>query len=175
MCGKRLPICAPGGADRYGLRRTDPERTCKEDCLQAGAKNAAGKSMVLGELCAKCAKGGLGMKKNTIYAIPEPCRGCTLTKDPAACENKQCSRWRQWFVKRWDAIHTYPRKKMEQPLPVGISVGGRRYLHPDHMRQYMANDPCKGCVCTQDLCKTPCRTKTTWEKATKEANYELEK
>jgi hypothetical protein len=175
LCGERLSICAPGSADRCGLYRTGPQRTCKAHCLRAGAKNAAGKSTDLGNLCAKCAKGGFGMKKNTIYALPEPCRGCTRVKNPAVCENKECSLWRQWFIKRWDRVHIYPRQKMEQTVPVGISIGGRRYLHPDHMREYIRNDPCKDCTCTKALCKTPCRTKLTWMNATKEANYELEK
>ncbi len=109
------------------------------------------------------------MKRNTGYALPEPCRGCAQVPNPSTCENKNCSRWQQWFIKRWDRIHTYPRQKMEQTVPVGISIGGRRYLHPDHMRDYIRRDPCQGCICAQGLCKAPCRVKTIWEEATKEA------
>jgi len=175
LCGERLSICVRDGADRYGLCLTDPERTCRGRCLPAGAKNAAGRFTGLDSPYAYSAKGGSGMRRNMKSELPLPCRMCTQVIDPSVCENKDCRQWRQWFTKHWDRIHTYPRRQMEQTVPVGVSIGGRRYLHPDQMREYIQNDPCVNCCCTRDLCEKPCREKTIWEKAVKEANYELEK
>ena len=175
MCGKRQSICDRGGAGRCGACLTDPEKTCKAHCPQAGAKSAAGRSTASENVCAENAKGGSEMKGKQQLELPPPCRGCTQVRDPASCENKKCLRWQQWFIKRWDRFHTYPRQMMDRTVPLGIPIGGRRYLHPDQLREYIQNNPCEKCSCTKDLCHAPCRVKTIWEKAKKEANYELEK
>ena len=175
MCGERLFIYDQGGADRYGARLTDPEKTCKARCPQVGAKSAAGRSTASKNACAENAKGGGKMKGKLSRELPPPCRGCTQVRNPASCENKKCKQWQQWFIKRWDRLHTYPRQMMDKTLPVGISIGGRRYLHPDQLREYIRKNPCEGCSCTADLCRTPCRAKAIWEKAKQEVNYELEK
>lgn len=30
-----------------------------------------------------------------------PCLSCTGCADPKNCENKNCSRWRTWFLRAW--------------------------------------------------------------------------
>ena len=175
MCGKGLFICGRDSAGRYGARPTDSETICKARCPQVGAKSAAGRSTASESVCAQNAKGGSKMSRMQMCQLPPPCRGCTLVRNPAACENKACKQWQRWFIKRWDRFHTYPRQMMDKTLPVGISIGGRRYLHPDQLREYIRKNPCEGCSCTADLCRTPCRAKTIWEKAKQEVNYELEK
>ena len=39
------------------------------------------------------------MKKNK-----SPCLTCTRVKDPKNCQNKSCSIWQEWFLKRWAAM-----------------------------------------------------------------------
>lgn len=33
-----------------------------------------------------------------------PCLTCTKVKDPSDCENKSCKAWREWWLKRWEAL-----------------------------------------------------------------------
>ena len=101
---------------------------------------------------------------------PSPCLSCTRVANPLDCENKQCKLWQKWFLARWALIHAYPRKAMDKDdrKPSGVSVGGRTYAPPERMREYLATDPCKGCLCPRDLCTTPCRVKETWVKAKEE-------
>ncbi len=94
-----------------------------------------------------------------------PCITCTRVPDPRNCENKQCKRWQKWFLDRWALIHAYPRAAMDKEdlRAAGVSVGGKTYSHPDEVREYLAADPCTGCLCPRDLCGTPCRVKRAWE------------
>lgn len=98
---------------------------------------------------------------------PSPCLSCTRVKDPRNCDNKLCQPWRQWFLRRWDMIHRYPREQMDkgQRKPVGVPLGGRHYAAPHQVEAYRNNDPCKTCLCPKDLCTTPCRHKRAWEQA----------
>ena len=95
---------------------------------------------------------------------PSPCLTCTRVSDPRACENKECRQWRQWFVERWALIHAYGRYHMEQTelRPTGVVIGGKVYTQPDRVRNYLSKDPCEGCICSKDLCETPCRSKQIW-------------
>ena len=49
------------------------------------------------------------------------------------------------------------QKTFEQAL-------AQTYAPPERVREYLATDPCTGCLCPRDLCSTPCRSKQTWEK-----------
>ena len=168
MCGERFSICNPGNGGRCALRPTSWERTCKGRFRQAGAKNAAGKCTNLGKSYAKCAKGGSRMKKSRVYELPAPCRGCTRVKIPSACDNKDCKLWQMWFTRRWEKVRAYPRQQMDKTVPMGVLIGGRWYLPPDQMRQYIKNDPCESCKCPKELCQSPCRVKQVWLDVTKE-------
>ena len=114
------------------------------------------------------------MKKSE---LPAPCRRCIRVKDTRNCNNAQCAAWRAWFAESWEHIRAYPRAQMDSPnaKPLGVSVGGRFYLHPDQLRAYCKNDPCEDCTSPGDLCKTPCRAKKIWMQVRKENGYELEK
>lgn len=96
-----------------------------------------------------------------------PCLSCIQVSDPRNCENKNCRRWRAWFLDRWALIHAYQRRDMDTaPLrSVGVPLGGRHYCHPEHTRQYLAADPCQSCRCPRDLCTSPCRIRRAWEEA----------
>lgn len=37
-------------------------------------------------------------------ANKSPCLTCTTVKDPRTCGNKNCQVWREWFIRRWDAM-----------------------------------------------------------------------
>lgn len=92
-----------------------------------------------------------------------PCLYCTRVADPENCENKGCKPWRNWFLNRWAAIHTYPRRQMDAAWqPVGVSIGGRIYAHPVQVADYRQSDPCAACLCSEKLCKTPCRARQNW-------------
>ena len=95
-----------------------------------------------------------------------PCVGCTRVADPENCENKSCNLWRSWFLTRWALLHSYPRRQMEAPREsLGVGVGGRTYAHPVQVRDYLHKDPCRGCACGADLCRTPCRARQHWARA----------
>ena len=99
-----------------------------------------------------------------------PCLTCTSVRDPASCENKHCSRWRSWFVGRWDSMRRYPRMQMEktQPKPDGVRIGGIPYVLPHRVREYLGKDPCQECLCNSGLCSSPCPTRRAWDAARNE-------
>lgn len=98
-----------------------------------------------------------------------PCLTCTRVRDPRECENKNCRVWRQWFLERWEQIHSYPRRQQQvQPQPVGVNVGGQTYAAPNQIENYLQKDPCEGCLCPRDLCAEPCRVKRAWNEARNE-------
>ena len=94
-----------------------------------------------------------------------PCIYCTKVACPENCENKNCGDWQEWFIRRWELIRGFPRYHMEiAPLEQpGIYLGGRKYTHPETIRQYLRKDPCQNCVCPKDLCKMPCPTRRAWD------------
>ena len=109
--------------------------------------------------------------------LPAPCRRCTRVRDAKNCNNAQCALWQQWFFERWERIRAYPRAQMDSKngKPLGVSVGGQYYLHPDALRAYCKKDPCEECASPRVFCKTPCRAKKIWIQVRKENGYELEK
>lgn len=101
-----------------------------------------------------------------VYKAPSPCLTCTRVRDPQNCDNKLCQPWRQWFRRRWDMIHRYPREQIERSRqPVGVPLGGRRYALPHEVEAYLKEDPCKECKCPKALCSTPCQYKKMWTQA----------
>lgn len=120
---------------------------------------------------AQNAKDGMGMLRQSRSELPPPCRVCYQVKDPAACENKDCKRWRAWFVARWDANRQRLLQVVtEEPQPVrGIPLGGRYYYHPEHLMDYLEKDPCKVCYLAQCRCQEPCQLRRNWNDAREEA------
>ena len=95
-----------------------------------------------------------------------PCMTCLRVSNPQECENKSCKLWQDWFVARWALLHSYSRRVMDAPSPrLGVTIGGVCYAHPVQVQDYRKDDPCNGCACTADLCKTPCRARQNWAKA----------
>ena len=33
-----------------------------------------------------------------------PCACCQRVANPQACDNKDCMRWRRWFIHRWEQL-----------------------------------------------------------------------
>ena len=96
-----------------------------------------------------------------------PCMRCTKVQDPRQCENKDCRKWRQWFIEKWNAMRVTPRLDMEKrPRELeGVCIGGTYYAMPHRVNHYLTKDPCDGCLCPRDLCVLPCRIKRDWQAA----------
>lgn len=92
-----------------------------------------------------------------------PCLTCTKVPIPSQCENKNCVLWRKWFLRSWENIRSYPRKRMDlaPTKPMGVPLGGRHYAHPHRIREYINSRPCDGC-CAKTFCKSPCKVLTNW-------------
>lgn len=99
-----------------------------------------------------------------------PCLSCSRVKDPENCENKNCKLWRQWFSSRWDAVRSNPRLQMEGTSAglEGVSIGGRSYVLPHRIREYLEKNPCRDCMCPRELCTSPCPARRAWENIKKE-------
>lgn len=100
-----------------------------------------------------------------------PCLGCTRVENPEECENKKCKPWQAWFLGRWELIHQYSRRQMDNsvPQPAGVPLGGRHYALPHQVEAYLGADPCEDCQCPKDLCTSPCRVRRAWKEARKES------
>ena len=92
-----------------------------------------------------------------------PCLTCTRVRDPKNCENKTCRDWQAWFIDRWEAMRENVRREMNtaQLQETGIPLGGHLYTHPDRVRGYLENDPCKSCPFGH--CQIPCVVRKAWE------------
>lgn len=99
-----------------------------------------------------------------------PCFSCTSVRDPENCENKNCLRWRNWFIEKWENLRKDPRLTMERrnPGPEGIMIGGIPYVLPDQIQTYLKRNPCQHCACARYECDPPCPTRRTWDGVRKE-------
>ena len=98
-----------------------------------------------------------------------PCGDCTRVRDPRNCDNKDCMLWRQWYIGRWEAMRSAVRSAMDvAPEKVGAVVSGTHYAAPNQVELYLRTDPCGGCLCPRDLCKSPCAARKNWDKARQE-------
>ena len=99
--------------------------------------------------------------------MTSPCNRCTAVADPKQCDNKNCQKWRQWFVEKWDRLRVAPRLAVEtQPKQMeGVCIGGKYYALPHRVDSYLQTDPCSSCLCPRDLCAVPCRIKRDWQAA----------
>ena len=116
-------------------------------------------------------KNGILMQGQSRSELPMPCRLCHQVKNPAACENKDCKRWRAWFIAQWeDSRQRLLKATTAQPRCVqGIPLGGRYYYHPEHLMEYLDKDPCKACYLAGCQCQEPCQFRRNWESAREEA------
>lgn len=99
--------------------------------------------------------------------MTSPCVRCTTVADPRQCENKDCRRWRQWYIENWNRLRVIPRLNIEQQprQAEGICIGGKYYALPHRVDSYLHTDPCAKCLCPRDLCVLPCRIKRDWQAA----------
>ena len=169
MCGI---VCCVWEGGRFGCAPACRGRMCRARCRWAGAIAVDRRYSDQGM---RCAIGAIKMQRKgrwqmTVSKKPSPCLFCKLVADPRACEDKSCKLWQEWFLQRWEMIHAYPRKHMEQAelKPVGVNIGGTYYAAPHQVRRYRDTDPCESCVCPKELCSMPCPLKRAWEEACKE-------
>lgn len=94
-----------------------------------------------------------------------PCNRCTKVPHPWDCDNKECPRWRKWFIHRWDTLRAMPRLSIEKRPrePEGLYIGGNYYALPHRVDNYLNTDPCEKCLCPRDLCTIPCRVRRDWQ------------
>ena len=89
-------------------------------CVLIGADRCGCRDMRLGKMCRGISP-GIGVIGVGVRCLPRlpgyawdviggmmmdqmqyPCEGCCRVPDPAACNNKECSPWRCWFLQRWE-------------------------------------------------------------------------
>ena len=123
------------------------------------------------ERAACCAAGAWKRgEKKMRECVVSPCYSCTRVRDPAACENKNCRQWRQWFAESWEQTRMNPALQRELKK-VGIetvNVGGFHYAHPDRVKEYVQTDPCESCPFPSELCTSPCPARRAWMETRKE-------
>lgn len=88
-----------------------------------------------------------------MFNYPNPCETCT------ECDGSQkCQRWRMRFLTIWKQFNTYQIRQYKK------SAGKQKafaYEHPDVLRRYLENGPCKGCE-FEVLCDVPCTAYYAW-------------
>lgn len=103
---------------------------------------------------------------NVTEKTPCPCKTCRRVSNSYACDNKECTRWQEWWIEQWERTRVLFRAAKDiQPAPAPANK--LQYDTPDHVRRYLAEDPCTKCKIPKDLCSTPCRSKKNWEDAKK--------
>lgn len=107
------------------------------------------------------------MQQNPEYS---PCLTCTSVRDPGNCENKNCIRWRKWFVSKWEALRSDPRLRMECSTPQldSVRIGGVPYVLPHRAQEYLQRNPCGECPCPKTMCGAPCPARRAWNNARNE-------
>lgn len=83
-----------------------------------------------------------------------PCASC----DCWACDYRQCEPYKMWIRDAWQQFgrhcrHTY------WSIPSGDDK--LAYVHPDVIRRYLQEGPCKRCECAR-TCKIPCEKYCRW-------------
>ena len=85
---------------------------------------------------------------------PSPCDSCAELKD---CR-KGCQAWETRFRTIWKQFNMYPIRKYRMR-------GGKHkkfvYAHPDLIKKYLKDGPCKGCE-FEVLCDVPCTAYWCW-------------
>ena len=102
--------------------------------------------------------------------LPSPCATCFRVKNPAACENKNCKVWREWFSAAWDRARLQPvlQRQLHSHGISTVNIGGTHYAMPHQVKEYLQDDPCKHCPFPKELCNSPCPAKRSWSEITKE-------
>lgn len=84
---------------------------------------------------------------------PNPCDGCPSCTDPG----NGCLAWRIRYRYRQKQINAYSKQLYAQEKKKTKFV----YMHPDQLRRYLQDGPCKGCNAEQ-ACDTHCPAYLSW-------------
>lgn len=87
---------------------------------------------------------------------PNPCDSC----EKACSQGRGCERWRIRYLYRQKQINLYTTKSR----PTVCAKDNTEYFcyeHPDTVREYIENGPCKGCY-FEKTCDTPCGAYLRW-------------
>ena len=88
---------------------------------------------------------------------PSPCDTCEKAE---SCKKRQgCDAWKTRYHYRQKQINAHFRWSMRTNASSCRSVFA--YEHPDTIRRYLQNGPCKGCK-AEEACDTPCSAYLRW-------------
>lgn len=90
-----------------------------------------------------------------MYNYPNPCDTCT---QECVSSKYGCSDWIIRFYTIWKQFNTYPLRQYKN-RPVDKTVYA--YEHPDVLRKYLEEGPCKRCKSEND-CDIPCTAYWCW-------------
>lgn len=89
-------------------------------------------------------------------AYPNPCDNCQIA---ASCGfGYGCIKWQIRYRYRQKQINAYARKLLQAKNTEQIKFV---YQHPDMIRRYLSEGPCKGCK-AESACNTPCPAYLQW-------------
>lgn len=91
------------------------------------------------------------------YNFPIPCDTCSF--ENCSGSGNICAKCRQYFNTHWKWINQKAQQLYRPPKPRREDVF---YIaHPDEIRDYLRNNPCKTCKAEPD-CDTPCPAYCRW-------------
>ena len=91
----------------------------------------------------------------TMFNYPNPCNTC---KNP--CDHRRgCSDWQIWFHVVWKRFNSYPLRQYKAAKKEKTKFFV--YEHPDVLRKYLAEGPCKKCK-NEQTCDIPCMAYYAW-------------
>ena len=89
-------------------------------------------------------------------AYPNPCDTC---QDAASCKHSYgCADWQIRYRYRQKQINAYASNLLQAKVTEQTKF---YYQHPDEVRRYLADGPCKGCKAEQ-VCNVPCPVYLRW-------------
>ena len=84
---------------------------------------------------------------------PNPCDTCGKCTSPQGCDT-----WKMRFRTIWKQFNSYQKRQAKKKASLRRTF---RYEHPDVLRRYLAESPCKGCE-YEVLCDVPCWKYLNW-------------
>lgn len=85
----------------------------------------------------------------------KPCGSCTQP----TCDYRRCKPYRRWLSESWKQFRRYVCHIDSFPKPSG--AGKLAYYHPEQLRRYLNEGPCRRCLYTDD-CDLPCAAYWSW-------------
>lgn len=90
-----------------------------------------------------------------MFSYPNPCDSCTISE---CRKGNGCNKWQMRFRTIWKQFNSYPKRKAMREKKVRHTYV---YEHPDILRKYIQDGPCKGCK-AERTCDTPCSAYYAW-------------